>query len=284
MSKLKSLRLETAAARNRRLFGTDNPVAFVTGSAAPRVGRCVLERLMAEGFRPIFHSHRDASQAREIAEEATALGHQSGWVVGDVGEEQIVAGWLETIMSQFGRCDLLVNSASIWNPQVLERTSQGDFEAHFRANALGTALCCQHFGLAMTKQPMGGSIVNIGDWASRRPYQDFAAYFLSKASIEGVTKSMAVELASRNPRVRVNAILPGPVQLADGIDAQKRELIIAECLLKREGTATDVAQTVLFLASSPFVTGACIPVDGGRTIYAGPTADTMAHPNHDPGG
>jgi pteridine reductase len=121
--------------------------------------------------------------------------------------------------------------------------------------------------------------VNIGDWAVVRPYRDFAHYFLSKGSIGALTKSMAIELACRNPRIRVNAVLPGPVKMAAGISEQRVQKIVSECLLRREGTADDVAQAVLFLATSPFVTGICLPVDGGRSIYAGPSADPIAHPD-----
>jgi pteridine reductase len=93
-----------------------------------------------------------------------------------------------------------------------------------------------------------------------------------------MTRSLAVELACRNPRVRVNAVLPGPVMLAEGISEERRQEIIEDCLLKRLGTARDVAEAVYFLATSPFVTGVCLPVDGGRTIYSGSGSDSVAHP------
>ncbi|MFP6667044.1 MAG: SDR family oxidoreductase, partial [Pirellulales bacterium] len=84
---------------------------------------------------------------------------------------------------------------------------------HFDVNTLGTFLCCQHVGLQMVSQDHGGAIVNIGDWAVTRPYGDYAAYFPSKGAIPALTRTFAVELARRNPHVRVNAVLPGPVAL-----------------------------------------------------------------------
>src|SRR6266853_637346 len=81
------------------------------------------------------------------------------------------------------------------------RTSAADVRMHFEINALGTFLCSQHAGLAMVASPDGGLIVNVGDWAEVRPYLDYAAYFPSKGAVTAMTRSFAVELASRNPKV-----------------------------------------------------------------------------------
>jgi pteridine reductase len=135
-------------------------------------------------------------------------------------------------------------------------------------NTLGSFLCAQHVGLAMVKQPDGGSIINIGDWATRRPYLNYAPYLLSKAAIPTMTRTLAVELGSRNPKVRVNCILPGPVMLPADLPEVERREAIQGTLLKREGRPENVAQAVLFLIDNDFITGACIPVDGGRSIYA----------------
>jgi len=271
--------METTSSRNQRLFDTERPVAVVTGSGAPRVGRSIAERLLEEQFRVVFHAHHSLPAARGAVLAAQQRGQNASLVTGAVEDQATVERWVKQVYAEYGRCDLLVNSAAIWDPQPLETTTSQDFERYFRVNALGTALTCQHFGLAMCAQPSGGSIINIGDWAVSRPYRDFAAYFPSKAAVTSITDSMAIELATRNPRVRVNAVLPGPVQLAEDIAPEHRELVRRECLLQREGTAADVAHAVLFLATSPFVTGVKLPVDGGRSIYAGPSADPHAHPS-----
>ena len=133
---------------------------------------------------------------------------------------------------------------------------------------MGTFLCCQQAGLVMTKQPEGGLIVNIGDWAEARPYLDYAAYFPSKGAVNAITRCMAVELGTRNPNVRVNAILPGPVMLPPDLpDAEKQHAINAT-LVKREGSPNNIAQAVLSFLDNDFITGVLLPVDGGRTIYA----------------
>lgn len=270
---------ETLVDRNKRLFDSPAPVAFVTGSASPRVGRCIAEHFLAQGFQVAFHSHEDSSASRSYIAEVNSAGPAAILVCGDVQDQDQVAAWQTEILQRWGRIDVLVNSAAIWEPKPLEQTRAEDYQRFFQINALGTALCSQHIGLAMTKQTSGGAIINIGDWAVARPYRDFAAYFLSKASIVTLTQSLAIELAARNPRVRVNAVLPGPIQLAEGISPQRREKILQDCLLKREGSADDLAHAIVFLATSPFVTGVCLPVDGGRTIWAGGGHDSVAHPD-----
>lgn len=270
---------ESYSQRNARLFGTEQPVAFITGSASPRVGRRIAEYLFAQNFAVMLHSHEPSSDADDYVSQLRQQGYAAHMVVGRVEEEVQVADWRDTIINEFGRIDVLVNSAAIWDPIPLEEIGEQDWLEYFRVNTLGTALCCRHFGLAMAEQASGGALVNIGDWAVARPYRDFSAYFTSKGSLITLTQTLAVELATRNPQVRVNAVLPGPVKFADGISDDRRQQIINDCLLRREGTADDVAQAVVFLATQPFITGVALPVDGGRTIYAGPTADSVAHPD-----
>ncbi len=274
---------ETCRGRNLRVFGCERPVAFITGSAAKRVGRVIAEHLLAQDFLVVLHSHRRPEAETADTETAdTETADSEKWALrlaGPVQEEAVVSSWAEEIVEKLGRVDLLVNSAAIWEPKSLEDTHAEDFERAFRVNALGTALTCKYFGQVMVKQERGGAIVNIGDWAISRPYRDFAAYFPSKGAVIAITQSMAVELATRNAGIRVNAVLPGPVMLDSSISDARRQTIINESLLKRDGAAADVADAVYFLATNPFVTGVCLPVDGGRTIYAGPSTDSIAHPD-----
>ena len=120
----------------------------------------------------------------------------------------------------------------------------------------------------MVAQASGGVIVNIGDWAEVRPYLGYAAYFPSKGAVTAMTRNFAVELGTRNPNVRVNAILPGPVMLPPDLPADERKQAIDATLVKREGSPKNVAQAVLALVENDFITGVCLPVDGGRTVYA----------------
>ena len=121
----------------------------------------------------------------------------------------------------------------------------------------------------MARQVEGGSIITLGDWAVARPYPHYAAYFPSKGAIAALTRSLAVELAMRNPRVRVNCIMPGPVLLPLDLPEAERQHAIQATLLKREGRPENIAHAVLFLLENDYVTGVCLPVDGGRTICCG---------------
>jgi pteridine reductase len=176
---------------------------------------------------------------------------------------------VEECFTRFGSIDALVNCAAIWERKPLEQVTAADVRRHFEINVLGTFLCCQLVGLKMVEQPEGGAIVNFGDWAISRPYRDFAAYFPSKGSIPALTRSFAVELGRRNPRVRVNALLPGPVLLPEQLSATERAFVIANTLVRHEGTPQNAADAVVLLLENDFITGACLPVDGGRSIFAG---------------
>ena len=248
----------------------DNPlrnrVALVTGAGAPRIGNCVVRLLAARGYRVILHAHRSAAAAEETAVELRSGGVEAEVVVADLTDEQAVRELASRAHAFFGRIDALVNCAAIWSAKRLEDVTADDVRRHFDANALSAFLCCQHVGLAMAAQPSGGAIVNLGDWAIARPYLNYAAYFPSKGAIPTLTRMFAVELAHRNPRVRVNAVLPGPAMLPDHLPEAERAAAIAGTLLKRAGSPEHVADAVRFLLENEFVTGVCLPVDGGRTI------------------
>ena len=245
-----------------------HPVALVTGSGKRRVGWHVADALARRGYALAVHYRTSAAEA---AETVTALKEHGGEVMAfqaDLTDEQAVRGMVRQVLERFGRLDVLVNCAAVWKSRRLEDVTAADVRRHFEANTLGTFLTCQHAGLAMVRQPTGGLIVNIGDWAVARPYRDYAAYFPSKGAIPTLTRLFAVELGTRNPNVRVNAVLPGPVLLPPDLPEAERRQSIAGTLVKREGSPRHIALAVLFFLDDDFVTGACLPVDGGRTVFA----------------
>jgi pteridine reductase len=245
-------------------------VALVTGSGKKRVGYHVARALAARGFALVIHYHTSAIEAAETADEfSRGHGVPVHTARADLGSEAEVRAMVDGALAKFGRIDVLVNSAAIWYRTPLEQVTAADVRSHFEANTLGTFLTCQQIGLAMVKQSEGGCIVNLGDWADVRPYTGYAAYFPSKAAIPGLTRVFAVELATRNPRVRVNAVLPGPVMLPPDLSESEKAASIAATLLQREGSPDHVARAVLHFIDNDYITGACLPVDGGRTMFAG---------------
>lgn len=248
------------------LFGTAHPVALVTGSGAKRVGNIVARTLAARGFHLVLHANRSLVEAEGTMNEIREAGGQAITLAADLTADSAAYKLVDDAHQHFGRLDVLVNCAAIWRPVPLEKVTADEVRRNFEINTLATFLCSQQAGLKMAAQPTGGVIINIGDWAIARPYLNYAAYFPSKGAIPALTRDLAIELAARNPRVRVNAILPGPVMLPPDLPAAEREKSIAGTLVKREGSPENIAHAVLFLIENDFVTGACIPVDGGRTI------------------
>jgi pteridine reductase len=243
------------------------PVALVTGSGKRRVGWHVADALAARGYALVLHYRTAATEATAAVAEFAARGVEAIAVQADVADEASVKNLLARTLERFGRLDVLVTAASTWTRKRLEDLTAADVRAAFDANTLGTFLCCQHAGLAMVAQPEGGSIVTIGDWAIERPYLHYAAYFASKGAIPTLTRTFAVELAARNPRVRVNCVMPGPVMLPAELPEAERKAAVAATLVQREGSPKNIAQAVLAFIDNDFVTGACLAVDGGRTVY-----------------
>jgi len=265
------------------IFGSERPVALVTGSGAPRVGNTIVRTLAARGYRCAVHANRNLAHAEATVAELRRTGFQpvlsdkdSGQagslsyvaLQADLTKEGELHGLIDQTIAHFGRLDVLVNAAAIWESKPLEQITCDDVRRHFDINSLATFEAGRYAGLKMAAQNSGGTIVNLGDWAIERPYLNYAAYFPSKGAIPAITRTLAVELASRNPRVRVNAVMPGPVMLPPDLPAQERDAAIAATLVKREGTPQHVADAVAFLIENDFITGQCLTVDGGRTIYS----------------
>jgi len=244
------------------------PVALITGSARRRLGWHVADALGRRGYAIVIHYNTSAEDAQQAADEFGSRGIQAIALSANLADEEQVKNLVAKTRERFGRIDVLVNCAAAWKSKPLEDVTAADVRGYLDANTLGTFLCCQHAGLAMVQQPEGGSIITFGDWAIERPYMNYAAYFPSKGAIPALTRCFAVELGTRNPKVRVNCVMPGPVMLPPDLSPQERELSINATLVKREGRPENVVQAVLHFIDNDFVTGACLPVDGGRTIYS----------------
>jgi pteridine reductase len=246
-------------------------VALVTGSGKKRIGSYVAQALADRGFAIAVHYRRSASEAAEAVEDLRTRGVEAEAFPADLTDEAEARGMVRAVLDRFGRIDVLVNCAAIWPARPLEQVTAADLRLCFDTNVLGTFLCSQEAGLAMVRQPEGGCIITIGDWAEARPYRDHLAYFASKGAIPTLTRALAVELGTRNPRVRVNGILPGPVMLPPDLPEAERQQAIRATLVQHEGRPENVAEAVLYLVENDFVTGTMLTVDGGRTIYAGGT-------------
>jgi pteridine reductase len=259
-----AIRIPQFASVSRIAMSNDSeqPVALVTGGAV-RVGRAIVRELASRGYRVAIHANTSLDKAQQLVDELIGEGRTAAAFGAELRDEDATRAMIDRVHRHFGRLDALVNNAATWSPTPLENVTADDLRRFFEVNTVSTFVCCQHAGQIMSGQESGGAIVNIGDWATRRPYKNYAAYFPSKGCIPTLTRMFAVELA---PRVRVNAVLPGPVLVPDSISETERQASIAGTLVKREGRPEHVAEAVAFLLGNDFVTGACLPVDGGRTI------------------
>ena len=246
---------------------TTTKTALITGSGRQRLGAGLARHLATQGFRIAIHYHHSKAAAEATVTELNEAGTEAIALSADVTDQDQVKQMFAELVEQFGQLDVLVTTASTWLPTPLEDLSAQQLRDSFAVNTLGTALCCQEAGLIMAAQPGGGSIITVGDWSVERPYKDYLAYFISKGAIPAMTRALAVDLADRNPKVRVNCIHPGPVLFPEGLSESERQQIIDATLLKQANCPEAFHQAVQFFIENEFITGVCLPVDGGRTIF-----------------
>lgn len=244
-------------------------VALVTGSGRHRVGNVIARSLAEDGYAIALHYHSSAEAAQITGEELRGVGVACELFKANVAVQTDVDQMFDAIESRFGRLDVLVTTASTWESVPLEQVTADDLWRDFNVNTLGTFLCAHRAGLKMVEQSEGGSIITIGDWAIERPYLNHSSYFVSKGALPTLTRTLAVELAHRNPNVTVNCIHPGPVMFPADCGEDERQALVDSTLVKQANDPRAIAQAVKFFIHNRFVSGTCLPVDGGRSIYAG---------------
>ncbi len=224
-------------------------VALVTG-AGTRVGRAIALHLARHGWTVAAHYHAHRPPPRLTALRA------------DLAAPDGPALLARAFRRRFGRLDLLVCSAAVFERRPLERTDAAFFDVQMALNARAPLLLAR--ALVPLLRRSGGSVVNVADVGGALvPWAGYSAYGASKAALRAVTESLALELA---PRVRVNAVAPGTVLWPEATPASLRRRLASRIPLRRAGSPGDVAEAVRFLAGAPFVTGVVLAVDGGRHL------------------
>jgi pteridine reductase len=241
-------------------------VALVTGGAS-RMGAVVVQALASKGYSIAIHANNSLPEARTLAARLESVGVKSLAVTASMRDEGPVRAMVHRVEDHFGRIDAVVNCARIRIPCAIESVTADDLRQHFDVNTVGTFLVAQEAGAVMVRQETGGSIVTFGDSADEHPAQNHVAYFSSKGAIPAMTRALAVEFAARNPRVRVNCILPGGFMPSDDLSKESQEELISKTPANQEDRRECVAHAVLFFLENTFITGACLPVDGGQSIF-----------------
>ena len=239
-------------------------VALVTGGAH-RVGRLVALALAREGAHVAITYHASADEAQQTVAEIKACG-VGGLAVGcDQSDPVQVAAVFDAIQAQWGRLNILVNSAAIMQQKPFLDITPQDWDATLGTNLTGPFLFSQHAGRMMLAQSArgGGVIINIADEAGLTPWPRYVHHSISKAGVIMLTRAAALALA---PNVRVNAIAPGPVLKPEGWSDERWETLRPSTPLDRLGSPQDVVEAVLYVIRAEFVTGHVLVVDGGRML------------------
>jgi len=242
-------------------------VILITG-ALTGIGRATALAAAREGYK-LAVSGRNAETGQALAEELRALGADAEFILADVREDHEVRALIDRVVARFGRIDLAVNNAGTeGRPGPITDQTEESYVATFRTNVLGTVLSLKHEARVMAAQG-SGSIVNISSTYGHEGAAFASIYAASKHAVEGLTKSVALELAASG--VRVNAVAPGPTETGmlnrfTGTEENKAKLASA-VPLGRVGRPEEIAEAILFIGSDAgsFITGQILSADGGKT-------------------
>lgn len=234
-------------------------VALVTG-AGRRLGRAMAAGLADRGMTLAIHHHASATGAQELQREVLATGGRAACFQADLTDAVAARALPGRVVKEFGRLDVLVNSAAVMHRLSFEATTPEQWDAVLDLNLRAAFFCTQ--GAASALKTARGKVVNLADLAGLEPWPGFAAHSVSKAGVVMLTKVLARSLA---PDVTVNAIAPGAVLVPEEYDAEERDRLARATPLRRLGSPSDVVSALLYLLEGgDFVTGEVLVVDGGR--------------------
>ena len=227
---------------------------LITG-AGKRVARVIAERLLSEGVRLSAHYFQSRASVLEL------VGPNVFPVQADLRKVADIRRAASQAMDHFGPVDILINSASNFYPTPVLETTEAQWEDLMSVNLKGPFFLSQAVAPKMLEK--GGVIINIADVNGTRPMKTFTPYVTAKAGLLMLTKNLAKEWA---PRVRVNAISPGPVLQPENYTEAQIQRSADRTLLKRWGAPEDIANATVFLITNDYMTGYDLKVDGGRSL------------------
>ncbi len=239
-------------------------VALITG--AKRIGTTVAIELAARGVDVVLSYNRSEREAAETAAAIRARGRRAEVVQADVTRADECFALVARAVQAFGRLDILINMASIYRATPLDKLTVAEWDENIAVD-LRSAYLCALAAVPHMRAVGGGRIINFSDWlpTSGRPrYKGFLTYYVAKMGVIGLTEALALELAADH--ILVNAIAPGPILAPPELTDEELHAVEDATPLGRWGGADAIAQAVVALLGSDFITGETLRVDGGRHI------------------
>lgn len=237
------------------------PVALITG-AARRIGRSIAEALAADGHPVALHYNGSQEEAGTVVAAITAAGGRAMAFQADLHSEDGMAGLLPTVTAALGPVGVLVNNASTFEQDSLSTATRASWDLHMQANLRAPFVLCQQMA-ALLPDGAHGSIINLIDQRVWALPPDFMTYTLSKAGLWTLTQTLALALA---PRIRVNAIGPGPALPSKRQSPEQFAAQAAAMPLGHGTNPSEIADTVRFLLAAGSMTGQMIALDGGQHL------------------
>jgi len=247
------------------MFSLKDKVAVVTG-ASQGIGRDTALALSQAGAK-VAVAARNEEKLAALAKEIAAQGGEAFAVKMDVADAEQVKVGFKKVVEKFGRLDILVNNAAITRDGLAMRMKADDWDAVIRTNLTGAHLCIQQ-ALPTMMRARTGRIINIASVVAQTGNAGQANYVAAKAGLIGLTKAIAIEIASRN--ITVNAVAPGFIEtpMTDVLTDKVKEELKTRIPVGRMGSARDVAAAIVFLASDEagYITGHVLDVNGGMYL------------------
>jgi 3-oxoacyl-[acyl-carrier protein] reductase len=247
------------------MFSLKDKVALVTG-ASQGIGWDIAQALVVAGAKVAVAARTEEKLALLVG-EIEAAGGEAIAVKMDVADAEQVKRGFKQVLEKFGRLDILVNNAAITRDGLAVRMKADDWDAVIRTNLTGAHLCIQQ-ALGTMMRARAGRIINVGSVVARMGNAGQANYVAAKAGLIGLTKAIAMEIASRN--ITVNAVAPGFIEtpMTNVLSDKVKEELKARIPLGRLGVARDVAASIVFLASdeAAYITGHVLDVNGGMYL------------------
>lgn len=243
---------------------TEQKAALVTG-AARRIGRAIALALHDAGYAIAIQANRSVAEAQALRDQIARAGGRAAIVRADLADSSAVAALVPAAVDAIGPLSLLVNNAATFEPDAIGALNAERFDRQFAVNLRAPLFLAEAFAAQAQNLPeeLGASIVNILDQRVFKPTPHFVSYTLAKSALHSATRMLAQALA---PKVRVNAVAPGPTMASARQEADDFARQAAAVPLGHGPAPEEIADAVIYLSRARSVTGTTLIVDGGQHL------------------